>query len=279
MSDNSDKPARPARLAEFASDLSRLFQERQRVYAERAQDFGYASESFSILATNFADSPDSDALGQAEHSLREFGNFVRAKEKKLDGLMFDVSSATYALSTSTTSAMTVSSFEAQGTWDEHLKFPTPPPQWPRDRTMLYAARLAKLNAELGKLARSIWQHFYGGTESSERASLLAMRQLYDHLFAILAPDEEVRLSRHFRPKGPAKANQIYRKERLLYAADVHVRDSELGSALASEADQVLDTYEKLNQLHARSALNREAARQVLLAMQAVVEQWVDALEL
>jgi hypothetical protein len=58
-----------------------------------------------------------------------------------------------------------------------------------------------------------------------------------------------------------------------------VSDATLAQLLQAEATQVLKVYDRLNMLHARQSLTPAAVREVLLAMQAVIEQWVDAIEL
>jgi hypothetical protein len=123
-----------------------------------------------------------------------------------------------------------------------LDYPKPPPSWQPDRKELYAEKLGKLHPELAKLYRSVWQSFYGGAENAERAAMLSMRQLYDHLFDILAPNDQVLNSPYFTPKEGKKPNQIYRIERIKYAANVGLKDRELGQALEAQGDYILQVY-------------------------------------
>ena len=253
-----------------------FFGERQRYYAARAQDYGYSKDIFQTLSTSFDNVSDDPAFSSTEKSLSKFHDFLRAREVQSDALRFDVSSASYALASTVSSTASVVSLSDMQAWLRKVQPPTPPPNWSKDRVELYAKRLETLEPELGKLARSVWQTFYGGTDSADRTSLFVMRQLYDHFFAILAPGNDVRKSPFFKEKSGNQPLQVHRKERLQYAASFRVSDKSLGDFLFSEADQVLEIYERLNKLHAREALDPNDVRSVLVSMQAVIELWADA---
>jgi hypothetical protein len=105
-----------------------------------------------------------------------------------------------------------------------------------------------------------------------------MRQLYDHFFSLVAPDDAVRKSPVFHVKSGDKPMQVQRRERLEYAASL-VRDKRLSELLLAEVNEVLDVYQQLNMIHARHSLDRARAKATLLAMQQVIQQWMDALEL
>jgi len=281
MYDDKKDPERPHRIAEKAREISDFLGKRQRYHAERAQDFGYSKEIFKGISSSYDVLSDNPAYSATEESLNKFHEFMRAREAQADALRFDVSSASYAVAStasSTASVVIIGAGDTQTRTRKGLSL-IPPPNWTRDRVYLYASKLEGLDSELGRLARSVWQSCYSGTDSAERTSLFSIRQLYDHFFSILAPDEDVRKSEIFKVKDGKEPNQVHRKERLLYAASTRVRDTALGDVLASEADQVLETYERLNQLHKRGALDPYTARNALASMQAVIEQWVDAIGL
>src|SRR5262249_55552314 len=103
-----------------------------------------------------------------------------------------------------------------------------------------------------------------------------MRQLFDHFFAAIAPDADVRQSQYFHTKEGKYPNKVHRVERLHYAAS-RLSAPEKADLLLRGADELLSLYERLNMLHARQALNREHIRVVLLAMQAQLESWIDSL--
>jgi hypothetical protein len=276
MTADDRDPDRPRRIAATARDIAEFFAERQRYHAERAQDFGYSKEVFDTVVNSFTNTPDDPVFSATEISLNKFQEFIRGREAKTDALWFDVPSASYALASTASSTVSVISSIDVGAWVQKVKPPAPPPHWSKGRIEQYAHRLDSLDPELGKVARSVWQSFYGGAESAARTSIFLMRQLYDHFFSLLAPDEDVRRSPFFTEKDGDKPHQVHRRERLRYAACVRVPDKALGEALYNEAGQILDLYERLNRLHARGPLDPNAVREVLTSMQAVIEQWMDA---
>ncbi|MDO8413305.1 MAG: hypothetical protein Q7S51_05895 [Gallionellaceae bacterium] len=278
MDENESDPDRPGRIVAAARDISKFLGERQRHYSQRAQDFGYSKEVFDTVAPNFEGAIDYSGFSGTEESLKKFDLFLRVRETRADALAFDVSSASYAVTsnasaTSAMMAMTLFDIDAR---DRKVFTPPPPPSWTQGRINEYAVKLERLDPELGNLSRGVWQTFYSGTDNAERASLALMRQLYDHFFSILAPDEDVRNSKYFTKKEGEKPLQIHRKERLLFAASVRIQDKDIAELLQGEVNDVLDNYSRLNRLHDRSALDASATKSILRSMQAVIEQWVDA---
>jgi len=280
MPDEKNKdPERPKRVAAIADDLAKFCGDRQRYHATKAQEYGYSKEIFSDMAWTMERVPDYPMLSAAEVSLSKFRTFIMLKEKQFERLDFDVSSGAYALGTAVTASTGMSIPQEVRAWLKRLDYPKPPSSWQPDRKEVYTGKLEKLDPELAKLYRSVWQSFYGGAENAERAAMLSMRQLYDHLFDTLAPNDQVLNSPYFTPKEGKKPNQIYRKERIKYAANERVKDKELAQALEAQGDYILQVYDQLNKLHKRGELKREEARGVLTAMQTIIEQWIDAIDL
>jgi len=144
---------------------------------------------------------------------------------------------------------------------------------------VYADRFAKLEPALGDSYRQIWEALYGTRADPERSALFLMRQAFDHLFGCLAPDDDVRNSKYWYPKRRDKANQVDRAERIKYAAHTHIKDANRANTLAASAKQMVDLYRALNAAHTRGELNRKKARDALLAMRHMLEDWADALGL
>jgi hypothetical protein len=144
---------------------------------------------------------------------------------------------------------------------------------------VYADRFARLEPALGDSYRQIWEALYGTRADPERSALFLMRQTFDHLFGRLAPDDDVRNSKYWHPKKRDKANQVDRRERIKYAAHTHIKDPNRANTLAASAKQMLDLYYALNAAHTRGELNRKKAREALLAMRHMLEDWADALGL
>ena len=277
MADDQHDPERPARLAAMAAELAEYFGERQKVYARRAEEFGYSRDVFTLVARNLEHLPDDPLLAAPEVSLKKFRVFAEAREKAADKLSFDISSAAFAIAGTTSSTAAAIAELNLNAWIQKVTAPQPPPHWSSGRRAQYAARLEMRDPELGRLARSVWQSFYGGADNAERSSLLSMRQLYDHLFSLLAPDEKVRDTAFFSPKVGTHPDQVHRRERLHYAAATHIIDPALRGTLLSQVEHILQLYDRLNELHARRPLDRERVQELLLSMEGVLEQWVDAL--
>ena len=247
MVDDSQDPKRPSRISHLARSLAGYCGEKQREHAQIAQDFGYSKEVFEIVALNYSGLPDDPIYAATEASLTKFDAFVRARELKVEKYRYDVSSASYAIATTTSSAAAPASIafsmHEPGAFIKNHKIPDPPPHRSPNRTQSYADRLAQLDPELGKLMRSAWQSFYGGAEKAERAALLSMRQLYDQFFGLLAPDAVVRNTPFFHSKSGDNPQQVHRMERLNYVAASRVKDPSLAEVLQAEADQMLKLSE------------------------------------
>lgn len=275
--ENKQDPNRPKRIAKIASDLSEFCDERQKFHANKAQDYGYSRDLFRDIANKIHQVPDSPLFFSAEVAFNKFHLFAKAKEQELSKVDFDVSSPAYSLGTSVVASSHITSAHGIQEWLKELSYPKPPPSWEPNRRESYAAKLDKIDPELGKLFRSVWQSFYGGTDNSERTALFCMRQLYDHFFEILAPDCKVINSPFFSVKDGEKPKQVYRRERIRYAANVQISIKALGETLETQVDHVLSLYAKLNKLHKRGELDRDECSNILTAMETIIAQWIVAL--
>jgi hypothetical protein len=141
----------------------------------------------------------------------------------------------------------------------------------------YVAKLSSLNAPLGVTYRSINEVLYGTTSDPVRGSLYLIRQAFDQLFAVLAPDEEVRMSRFWTPKEGEKKDHIYRLERIEYALDKHVKIASRADSLAANAKQMLELYQALNEAHSREAVEEYRCKDAIRAMKLMLESWTDAI--
>ena len=88
----------------------------------------------------------------------------------------------------------------------------------REDDQTYTDRFAKIDPALGSTYNQIWESLYATRSDPERAALFLIRQAFDHLFDRLAPDADVRASEHWRSKEGDKPEQIYKLERIEYAA-------------------------------------------------------------
>jgi hypothetical protein len=148
---------------------------------------------------------------------------------------------------------------------------------PADEERGLAERCAKHNSALGEVCGQIWDCLYGTTHDPERSALFMIRQVYDHLFAILAPDDEVRRSAYWTRKDGDKQDLVTRRERIDYAVAEKVADSVKRGLLSEESKQMLEIYQRLNAAHERGDVDADKARKALHAMHRFLVMWLDAI--
>jgi hypothetical protein len=149
-----------------------------------------------------------------------------------------------------------------------------PPRHPETKR-----RLAKLDPALADTYEEIWETLYGTRSDPERSSLFLIRQAYDHLFGILAPDDEVRASPYWHGKDDEDPERVTRGERIEFAAYTRVGDQSKAQRLAASAKHILEVYKGLNRAHKRGSLDPTKARKALREMKIIIENWLEALDL
>jgi hypothetical protein len=141
-----------------------------------------------------------------------------------------------------------------------------------------AGRFKKIDPSLAAVARQIWECLYGTVSDPERSALYMMRQTWDHLFGLIAPDAEVRNTGFFAEKEGEKSGMVTREERLRFAIAKRVHDPGDQERLLAGTQLMLDLYQELNRAHKRGDLNREKAVKSLHALYDWLVQWSYALE-
>jgi hypothetical protein len=137
--------------------------------------------------------------------------------------------------------------------------------------------LLKMDQSLADTYDEIWEILYGTRSDPERGSLFMIRQAFDHFFGILAPNDEVRGSKFWKPKIEPDQNLVTRKERLDFAAFKHIQDNFMSQRLLYSSKHIVDVYEALNSAHKRGSLKPEKARTALKEMNSIIENWVEGL--
>jgi hypothetical protein len=130
-----------------------------------------------------------------------------------------------------------------------------------------------------RLATRIVEHgvlFYTQQHDQKRAALFQMRQVYDHIFEKLAPDDDVRQSVFWSVKGGDKPNAVYGQERLQFAAHPCISDEERRTALLESVKETLCSYDRLQEAHKRGALSIENASEAFAASDSLLRRWIDA---
>lgn len=156
-----------------------------------------------------------------------------------------------------------------------LKPFSPPPN--RKSREYYSAKLKELNPTLANSYEQVWQTYLGTSAEPHRAALFMMRTLFDNFFAWLGPDEDVRKSKYWHIKDGDKPNQIWRSERLAFALEKNVKDSNRRTMLEAQSKQITVLYEAANEAHNRGSLDEDKASRTLMAMDSFLNDWIDSL--
>jgi hypothetical protein len=267
--------ASPPPLRETIARTMPLLEQGKAHHAKQAAEYGLALD----LVKGFYDLTErvpAEKLQPYAAGFDKFKTFLQVREKSRQFSTTVSSSATAMIGTATA----VGSFVMPDMDEVFKSYLVQTPYWKVDQAMEYAQRLEKLDPELGRYYRGISEAFFGLTENAERTAFSLARQCFDHLFAILVPDDEdVRRSRFFRKKDGEKPDVVSRVERIKFAASTRIRDAAQADLLAEQAAEMVSGYGRLQELHAREAIDREHARAVLRTFMAAIEQWIDALGL
>jgi hypothetical protein len=140
----------------------------------------------------------------------------------------------------------------------------------------YARKFSELDPSLGATYRSAWSVFYSQQHDPKRAALWQMRQVFDHLFDKLAPDDDVRESAFWSKKTGDKPDAIHRDERLCFAAHRCIRDEALRTGLLESVKETLRSYDRLQEAHKRGELSIEKANETFTSSDALIRRWIDA---
>lgn len=147
----------------------------------------------------------------------------------------------------------------------------------RENIEKYSQILRNIDPPLANTYEQVWEIYFGTASDKYRASLFMMRQLYDHFFDILAPLDDVRGSDYWEPKAGDRSDQVYRSERITYAAHIQIDNDSLADTMASSAKQIVDLYELANSAHVRGELNEATAQRALMAMHNILIDWLNAI--
>ncbi|MDO9547117.1 MAG: hypothetical protein Q7J07_10275 [Pelolinea sp.] len=152
---------------------------------------------------------------------------------------------------------------------------SPPPN--RKSREDYSAKLKKHNSSLANSYDEVWQIYLGTSSDPHRAALFEMRTVFDNFFVWIGPDEEVRNSKYWHSKDGEKPNQIWHSERLAFALEKNVKDSNRRTMLEAQSNQITVLYKAANKAHNRGSLNEDQASRTLMAMDSFLIDWIDSL--
>ena len=144
----------------------------------------------------------------------------------------------------------------------------------------YAAKFDNLDPELGKLYQQILQIRSRTTSRPAKSVLSDVRQAYDHLMRILAPDDKVRAEPGWVSIDTDKPKQVTRKQRLDYALTKSIDGESRRKTLAASTSHALTVHGELSGMyHTEKPIDPDKARAAAGSMLEVLNQWADALEL
>ena len=141
------------------------------------------------------------------------------------------------------------------------------------------AKLEKIDPSLCKTFESIREIFYGTRYDPERAAEYQSRQVFDHLFSILAPDDKVRKSPYWKRKTGNDSNLVTRPERIAFAANTHVTNKSTRQILVFSSKHMLSVYKVLCKAHNRGPINEQEAKEALREMFQLICDWVNEVDL
>jgi hypothetical protein len=265
-----DRPKRVARLAADLADDCRYLKEHHR---EAAAHYGYAQSVYDVVAKSMGDcQKDSPPLGEIEEGYRRRHKAFAEQRERLQ--LMDVSSDAYAVGTAAMSIVTVLPI-APTAW-------LPPPPGCKDEpSQRLKAHLDRIHRDLRPKFDEAWRTLHIGGRDAGRQALATMRSLVDQLIDTLAPRDKVRDFVQSTCDQSVLLNhegQPLRKAYLLYIASAICPDTERARAVARDAGEFLDVYRDLSTLHAHELIPLEKARNIVRAMQIVLEKWLDLID-
>jgi len=142
----------------------------------------------------------------------------------------------------------------------------------------YAKKLGELDHSLGESFRGIKANYYTRGPDHMRTTLFEARQVFDHFFEKLVPDDsEVIKQPWWSPCDSDKPNSVSREQRLRYAAEKYVKDQNQRQVLIDASRHTIEVYKKLQQLHARGSLDETKAKDAVLEMVSIIRSWCDSM--
>jgi hypothetical protein len=284
MKNETENPENSEKPEEIIDDIASSLDELHKRFVETSANIGYARDA--ILAVR----PTWERLGNSVTSDPDALNLYDTNFQFLKSFRDEVHSyqemATPLIGLFNNTAGTASTFvSASGSTDAFLGSTTEysPSDFPvfltPNQHEIYAKRFMAFDESLGKTYQEIWEVLYGTRADPERAALYLIRQSFDHLFGKLAPDDEVRKSPFWTLKDGKEPEQVWREERVQYAASTHIKDKARSETISASSRHMLNVYQALNRAHERKNINRAKARKALEEMRTFLEDWANAVGL
>lgn len=279
---NPEESEKPEEIIdEIASGLDELHEK----FVEASTNIGYARDAIQSVRPVWEKLGNSDTSDPETLELYDSNfQFLQAFRDEVKSYQELVPPVTILLnSTASTAATFVTASGTTNAFIESTISENPPTAFPvfltPNQHEVYTKRFMAFDDALGRIYQEIWEVLYGTRADPERAALYLIRQSFDHLFSKLAPDDAVRESPFWTKKDGEKPDQIWREERIAYAAATHVKDKARSDTLLASSRHMLKVYQALNRAHERNNINHAKARKALEEMRTFLEDWVNAVGL
>ena len=284
MNNDEKKPEDVEKPEEIIDEITTRLDQMHQKLVETSIYIGYARDAvdsvrpvWERLANSTSNDPDVvDIYNTNLRFLQSFRDEVRSYQEMTTPLTGILNN------TAGTASIFVS---ASGTTDAFFgsTIPSTPSEFPIFTTPnqheIYTTRFSRFDEALGKTYQEIWEVLYGTRADPERAALYLIRQSFDHLFDKLAPDERVRKSTFWTRKDGEKSEQVWRDEKIQYAASTHIKDVARAKTILESSKHMLSVYQALNRAHERNSIDRLKARKALEEMRTFLEDWANAIGL
>lgn len=242
---------------------------------------GYIQKIFSEIKPKVLlarDNPQNDGTSQEYYkgtilqltSLRDFSRDLSLRVGSLSPFTDSMLSATEVISTSTGSYV---SAYIPDHFENNIETCFPP----FNNFSHYGELLNQIDSELSDTYKQIWEILFGTESESKKGSLFMARQFLDHFFSILAPDDLVKDSCFFHTKAGDNPHEIYREERLNYAANQFIHDEKKKDFAVNSTSIFLKLYKNLNKAHSRKILDSGQVNLLLNQVRSLVEFWIDSI--
>jgi hypothetical protein len=129
--------------------------------------------------------------------------------------------------------------------------------------------------ELLESYHQVWQIPNGIPADRYPASLLTLRQVFDHFFRLFAPDDRVRASAFWEPKEGDESDKIFLFERIACATSTDLLSNELSDSLAGLVNLIINLYESATVLDKQGDLDEVIANKLILAMDNIIKDWFE----
>lgn len=249
---------------------------------EETQEVGFAlevlhrtKENFIPIITNLGSYPELESVvTSGYYQIQAIRNEIGYIRNSLVNPFQEIRGLTHSVTLSCTTSGSVAGtiVPGQGNIPETPSFLKP------NEHLVYGA-LSKLDPALADSYREIDQILYATKADNLRTSMMQARQVFDHFFEKLAPSDNVRNSKYWKPKiGEEDELLVTRRERVRYAIETHVNDLFRANTLIKGLDNIIDSYKVLNSLHTRGYINLRAARQAIASVKHYLEEFAEAID-